>query len=505
MKIKLLATSDVHGYITPYRYSDQKMANLGMMKLAPYLRKKDKYTVLIDNGDVLEGSPLNYYHELYHREDTHPMAKIFNALDYDYVNIGNHEFNYGKEMTFRYLNDLNAKCITRNIKHEGKRIGCDYQIHRFDENHAIALIGLTTQYIPNWEKPHHITNMEFEHVLESVKEAVTEIKAKETVNGIVVVYHGGFECDVKTGEYLVVDTGENLGYRICKEVEGIDVMISGHQHQSLQTTCVNTVVTQTAFNAQELAEVEWDLDTHEIQCRLIPAGEEVDWSLLPLIEEEEKETQAFLDRPLGKFAQGDLLIRDAFDAKVHKHPLISFLNQVQLAVSGADCSACALFNDAVGFRQTITMRDCISTYVYPNTLVVLEITGRILKEFLEKCAEYFDVKDGEICISYSYEYPKPQHYNYDMVDGVSYTIHCANPIGERVTDLMFKGKALEADQTLTMVVNNYRAACGGDFFMLENAKIVDEIQTDMVTCLADYILAHPEVEVHHEENIKVVL
>ncbi|MGN1345006.1 MAG: bifunctional metallophosphatase/5'-nucleotidase, partial [Traorella sp.] len=72
MKIKIYATSDVHGTITPYRYSDQKEMKMGMMKLSFFI-KKDSYTLLIDNGDVLQGSPLDAYYQIEHH-DIHPMA-----------------------------------------------------------------------------------------------------------------------------------------------------------------------------------------------------------------------------------------------------------------------------------------------------------------------------------------------------------------------------------------------------------------------------------------------
>lgn len=55
MKIKIYATSDLHGTLTPYRYSDQKEMNFGMMKLSKLIHK-DENTLLIDNGDVLQGS-----------------------------------------------------------------------------------------------------------------------------------------------------------------------------------------------------------------------------------------------------------------------------------------------------------------------------------------------------------------------------------------------------------------------------------------------------------------
>lgn len=504
MKIKIYATSDLHGYITPYRYSDNRIDNMGLMKLAPFIQK-DKHTLLIDNGDVLQGSSLAYVHHLKFEDQMHPMALCFNQIGYDYVNVGNHEFNFGKANVHHYLKSLKAICITRNILDNGRRIGVEYAIHRFDETHKIAIIGVTTQYIPNWEQAHHIDKMQFLNAFDEVNEAVAHIKQNEQVQGIVVVYHGGFEKDLQTGEPTEALTGENLGYKICNEIEGIDLMISGHQHRSLFEKCQHTLVTQTAANGKEIAMISWDLDEKQLTGQLISAASQIDESLYPLIETEEKATQAFLDEPLGSLKAGDLLINDALQARIHKHPLVSFLNQVQLANTNSDLASIALFNDATGFNNQITMRDCVSTYVYPNTLVVLRMSGKTLKEYLEKCAEYFAIVDGKIGVSKLFLEPKPAHFNYDMVDGCEYTICVSNPIGQRITELTVKGKKVTDEDSFTMAMSNYRASCGGDFFMLKDCERVLEIQKDMVECLCEFITERKVIDVEHVDNIKVTM
>lgn len=502
MKIKIYATSDVHGTITPYRYSDHQEMNMGMMKLAPFI-KKDNHTLLIDNGDVLQGSPLDAYYQIEHH-DIHPMAKIYNALNYDYINLGNHEFNYGKEGVWQYLKESKAQCITSNLFDHGQCFGKDYIIHEFDDEHKVALIGVTTQYIPNWEQQKNIEGMSFEDAFEATKKRVQIVKENENVQGIIVVYHGGFERDLETGEPTEKLTGENLGYKICKEIKDVDILITGHQHRSIASFCCGKCVTQTAFNAQEIAYIEWDLDTNERIPKLVHADQEIDQSLFEYIKEEEKATQNYLDQPIGQMKHGDLLVHDEFDARLHKHPLISFLNQVQMYCTHAQLAACALFNGACGFNHEITMRDLVSTYPYPNTLVVLKVSGKILKEYLEKSAEYFQLIDGEIGINPRFIYPKPAHYNYDMVDGCDYTIQVSNPIGSRIVDLRVNGKEVQEDDSFTLCVNNYRAACGGDFFMLKDCEVVMSLQEDMVECLSRYMKDFPIIQVKHKNNIKVI-
>ena len=505
MKIRLLATADVHGVISPYQYSDRTLAQQGLARLAGHIhRLHDENTLLIDNGDVLEGCPLTFYHAQYEPDTHHPMADALNYLKYDYYNLGNHDFNYGYDMQHGYMEAVHAKCITGNITEHGKVVGAEYTIHEFDETHRIALIGVTTQHIPVWEHPEHIEHNTFENVFDYVKRTVAKIKETESVNGIVVVYHGGFEKDLETGVNTEAQTGENLGYKMCAEIDGIDVMITGHQHRSLATKCFDKVVTQTAYIGKELAVVEWDLDTHEITAELLKADQPIDENLMALFAEKEERVQTWLDEPLGIVKDGDLLIDDLFEARVHKHPLVSFLNQVQLHVSGAQLSANALFNDAKGFRHEITMRDLVSTYVYPNTLMVLKMPGNILKEYIEKCAEYFAINDGKLGVSHRFEWPKPQHYNYDMVEGVDYVLDIRKPEGQRLVSLTYQGKEVEDTDEFTMVVSNYRGGGGGNFDMVKKCEVIKTIQDDMVSCMAAYLKENPELVVNHRENIKII-
>lgn len=506
MKIRLLASSDVHGYVMPYRYSDLKPCDHGFLKLKATM---DAYTTTntlkIDNGDVLEGSPyLGYYYR--HRDlyAKNPMIDAVNGCHYDYYNIGNHDFNYGQANLLDYIKQNNALGLCGNVKYHGEYLGAKYRIHEFDAEHKIALIGVVTHYIENWEKPESLVGYEIVKAFDYVKETVEEIKANEKVNGIVVVYHGGFEKDLDTGVPTEELTGENEAYRMCQEIKGIDVLISGHQHRSIAQKCLGVSVTQTAHMGQEIAMINWDLDTHEISEELIPCTYEPDSKFTEKFIEIENGCEKWLDQPLGRIMDADLKVSDEFAARLHKHPVITFINKVQLDASGADLAGNALFNGAVGFNESITMRDIVSTYVYPNTLVVFKINGKILKEYLEKNAEYFDVQNDEIVVDYSYAYPKPQHYNYDMVDGVDYTIKVSNPKGSRIVDLKYNGQEVSDDQEFKLAINNYRAAGGGNFFMFKNAPRVLEMQEDMVTLLSNYLIEHKEVYLNHYENIHVI-
>src|SRR5699024_616973 len=92
----------------------------------------------------------------------------------------------------------------------------------------VGILGLTTKYIPNWEKEDHIKGMQFDDPVQTAEKWVKVLKEEEKVDVVVVAYHGGFERDLDTGEPSEVLTGENQGYQLCMEVDGIDVLLTGH-------------------------------------------------------------------------------------------------------------------------------------------------------------------------------------------------------------------------------------------------------------------------------------
>ena len=149
------------------------------------------------------------------------------------------------------------------------------------------------------------------------------------------------------------------------------------------------------------------------------------------------------------------------------------------------------------------MRNLISTYPFPNTLVVKRVTGKILREYLEKDLEFWAIEDGKIHISPFYDFPNPQHHNYDMLDGIEYSASISKPIGSRLTSLTRNGVAIKDDDEFNLVINNYRASGGGNFFMLKDAPTIKEYQASMVDVLANYIIRHKVIDFEEKNNIVI--
>ena len=501
-RIRIISTSDIHGYVFPYSYVDGSAKNHGLARISTMVKKlRDENTLLIDNGDILEGSPLTFYHYLRHPEKKCPLTDCLKAMHYDYINIGNHDFNYGSETLLKHCEDTGAVLLTNNVFKDGKPIGCEYDI-RYLAGKKVAIFGITTHFVPKWEKPEHIVGLEFEDAFEACKRTVEKIRKNEAPDYIICVYHGGFENDPDTGVSLEAASGENEAYRMVQEIEGIDVIVAGHQHRIYCGKIRNTAYTEPFFEGTHLSVIDIDTETGEIKPQLLETNGESDKAIEAIAYEEEQECQKWLDTPLG-YTDMDLRVKDEFDARFHKSQLATFINNVQKEITGSDLSSSAIFLRATGFYHEITMRDLISTYIFPNTLVVKRMNGKVLRQYLEFNMHFWSMKDGKIIINPLYDFPNPQHHNYDMIDGIEYVADISRPEGERIISLTRNGKPVEDDDEFTISLNNYRASGGGNFDMVLNSETVKEYQSSLVDLLANYILEKKNISFPEVHNIEI--
>jgi 2',3'-cyclic-nucleotide 2'-phosphodiesterase / 3'-nucleotidase len=519
MRLTILETSDVHGSIFPINYGTNELQPLGLAKAATLIKKiqqENEHVITLDNGDVIQGTPLTYHYIKYLAEEPNPMVKVLNYLQYDAAIIGNHEFNYGMPVIHGAADQSDFPWLSANIidKSTGSPyFGKPYIIKEFSNGLKAAVLGVTTHYIPNWENPEHIKGLEFIDALDTTRHWVSYIRQNENPDVLIVSYHGGFESHLETGEPTEPHTGENQGYRICSEIEGVDVLLTGHQHRQLTGKVNGVLILQPGFNGQLVGKADiifeknngkWEI-VHK-ESELLPVGfEEDDEHVLQLANTYETRTQEWLDQPIGCI-EGDMTITDPLTARMVEHPLVEFINKVQMDALEVKISTTALFNNAAkGLPNTVTMRDIVSNYVYPNTVTAIEITGKDMKEALERSASYFQLNEqGEIMVNPAFSKPKPQHYNYDMWEGINYTINIRNDIGSRIENLEHGGRPVDMDEKYEVVMNNYRAGGGGEYPMFKDRPITKSSQIDMTELLANYFLKHKTVKAAVNHNWKVV-
>ena len=244
-------TSDLHSYIYPTDYRSQEEKDLGLFKCASQFQK-DGNTLVIDGGDLLQGSPLGAFcHDTV--GSAAQFAQIMNRCGYDYVTLGNHDFNYGMPYLDSYLDALRARCVCENVRWAGGGVRFPARVHVLENGLRIGIVGIVTDYVNIWERPEHLSGIRIKDPIPAAAAALLSLKGK--VDLTVCVYHGGFERDLASGRTLSA-THENVAYRICQELD-FDILLTGHQHMSVPGQLVrNTFVVQPSDKGQEFLRVE---------------------------------------------------------------------------------------------------------------------------------------------------------------------------------------------------------------------------------------------------------
>ncbi|MFH0993356.1 MAG: bifunctional UDP-sugar hydrolase/5'-nucleotidase [bacterium] len=500
--ITLIYTSDVHGSLTPYNFALRGRTSKGLSRLKTFVDGFSGDRIVLDGGDILQGSPLIDQWIKHPDRGVCPVALVMNRIGYDYVTIGNHEYNYGLDILKAYTDGLDATVLCANVRGpEGKPVYCGWDIKTFPNGIRIGVVGAITQAVPGWEKPENIRGITFLDAFTVIKEQVERIRDK--VDAVVVLYHGGIEKDITTGLPIGPKTSENQGYKIAKHA-GADVVLTGHQHRNVADQVDKTCILQVADSASSFGVVTMSFTAEAEGWRLTEAAAMTrpfadipsDTATEALVADLAAETDVVLDEVLVDLAGQTLVVGDPFAARRDNHPIFKLVNDAQIWASGAMLSAASLPNEIPGLKTQVTMRDIAATFLYPNSLYVLEIDGAILKAAMEKSAEYFAVDDqNKIVINPSHFRPKIEHYNYDVFAGVAYRIDVSRPIGSRITDLRRDGRPVMPDDVFTIALNNYRAGGGGQYSMFKDAKLVKEITKTTADIVIDFLLAHPQIDI----------
>ncbi|MEP6570731.1 MAG: 5'-nucleotidase C-terminal domain-containing protein [Acidobacteriota bacterium] len=512
--VVVLGTTDQHGNLFPVDYYTDKPDNRGLAKISTLIkqvRRESKNVLLIDSGDTIQGTPLEYYHNKKNNAPADPMMLAMNALAYDAMTVGNHEYNFGLPVLEKARSEAKFPWLSANTYNKGTN-QTHYTPYIVKEiaGVRIAVLGLTTPGIPNWENAPNYAGLEFREPLSEAKKWVPLLRRKERADVVVIAMHMGLEEDLRTGELNPGQvTNENRAIAIAKEVPGIDFIFMGHTHRDVPSVVINGVqLIQANYWGRHLARVDLYLENagpgwrlYARAARTIAVDDRVvaDPEILKLGEPYDRETEGWLSRAIGDSA-AELT---AAGARFGDTAILDLIQRVQLEAGKADVSMAAVFNpEARIAKGPVTVRDIAGLYVYENTLVVLEVTGQQLKDALEHSAKYFrPYEPGKSPAELVDE--KIPAYNFDIAEGVDYTLNIAKPIGHRIENLEFQGKPLQPTQKLRLATNNYRVNGGGGYAMYKGAPVVYRSSAEIRELIIDWVERNPTIPTEPTNNWKI--
>jgi 2',3'-cyclic-nucleotide 2'-phosphodiesterase/3'-nucleotidase len=462
----VLGTSDIHGNVDNYDYFTDSVptgsSQRGLTKILTYanaVRAANPNTILIDNGDTIQGTPLAYYFNVEDTSVTNPMAAAMNYMDYAAATVGNHEFNYGPAVLNKYQDEADYPLLSANVT------GCtDYTFQPYVIEDVggvqIGILGLTPPAVVHWERPENITGCVFGDAMAAANTYVPQMRA-EGADIIVVAAHTGLDETYGYGR------DENFVKYLANEVPGIDVILAGHAHALVGSQTINGVlVTEPNYHGRNVSDVrisvtgsgsDWTVATKSATAPALGATAE-DAGLKTLMQPYHDAAVSYINTPIGT-STGDF--PGGFAARVADGPMADLINQVQTEAAAeagfpVEASLAALFtNQAQLTAGPIKLKDAYAVYIYDNTLYVIEATGQMIKDELEWTAGYFN--------QYFYEpsgvtvNSAVRDYNYDLWSGIDYKLDVTKPVGQRVVELELNGQPLAMDEVVRVALNNYRA------------------------------------------------
>ncbi|WP_151735524.1 bifunctional 2',3'-cyclic-nucleotide 2'-phosphodiesterase/3'-nucleotidase [Paenibacillus tengchongensis] len=255
--LRLMSTTDVHTNVYGWDYfKDQPSLTVGLDRTAALVneaRKQNQNNLLLDNGDLIQGTPLGTYLAKEtdfagEPERVHPMIAAMNVMDYDAATFGNHEFNYGLDYLDRAISggaaDTGADFpyVNANIYVDDHDKNPDNDVNKYqpyiilnktvvgsdNQQHTVkvGLLGLATPQIMEWDKVNLEGKVITKGIAETAKKFVPEMEGKADV--IVVMAHTGFDA-AATGTLSENDINA------LSKVPGIDAITFSHTHKVFPT------------------------------------------------------------------------------------------------------------------------------------------------------------------------------------------------------------------------------------------------------------------------------
>ena len=471
-------TSDIHGCFSSKNGQPGLSGCLGAMGTEPD-------ALLLDGGDVLQGSPFTYCLNATGAGVGEAVAGLMGLAGYRFITLGNHDFSFGKAETERYIAAFPGTCLCANI--EGLRGVKEYALFTLPNGIRVGITGVITPAVPRLERAENIAGLRFTDPVAAAKAALDRMRAQGAAI-TVCLCHMGLENDPVTGA-PVLDADE---HRACALAASLDftLVLAGHSHFPYAGGYMGkTFIAAPPDKGAAFLRVRMD-ENGVSDAALVPAGApdaRTEAYLMPY----EKACNAYLDAPLARLT-APIPAAPFLTAALRGSALANLINAVQLAATGADVSCASLPNTPVGLETTVTARAVTEAYPFPNTLRVLRVDRAILVRALERTAAFLCLDaNGTPGIAPEALLPAPQFYNFDHFSGITAGIDLARPAGSRVVSVLYGGRELPPDKKLNLCVNDYRASGAGGYGFYRDSETVLTGTDGMQELLLEYFRAHP--------------
>jgi 2',3'-cyclic-nucleotide 2'-phosphodiesterase / 3'-nucleotidase len=489
LKLRIMETTDLHMNFLNYDYYQDKPTDaFGVNRTIPLIkaaRAEATNSMLFDNGDLIQGSPLG---DVVARikglkpGETHAAFKVMNQMGYDAANLGNHEFNFGLDFLrqsiatakFPYTNsnvfegDGDKLRDSPNAKHaftpylilEREFKGTDGKPYKM----KIGVIGFTPPQIMQWDRTHLQGKVFTRDIVDMAKKYVPEMRSKGA-DLVIAIPHSGYE---RTPQGPMAENAVSG----LADVPGIDAILFGHSHAEFPSQqfanhpkvniakgTINGVPSVMPGRwGDHLGIIDLTLDNQsgkwlvkDSASALRPIFDkaakkptvESDPMVEAAIKEEHEATLAYVRAKVADssapmysyFAQ----VADDSSVQIVSNAQIAYVKKALIGTPHEKLpilSAAAPFK--AGGRQgssfytdipagPIAIKNVADLYIFPNTLKAVLLTGAQVRDWIEMSAGQFNTIDPKGAPEQALVNSAFPSFNFDTLDGVTYEIDVTQP------------------------------------------------------------------------------
>lgn len=509
--LKFIETSDVHGSFFPYDFINRKPKAGSLARVATYVNQlrsqHGENVILLDNGDILQGQPVNYYSNYVDTTSANIAAQVVNYLRYDAQTIGNHDVETGHRVYDKWVSATHCPILGANVidTKTNKPYLKPYTILKRG-GARIAIIGLLTPAIPNWLGENLWSGLRFEEMVSSARQWMRVVKEQEKADIVIGLFHSGKDGGITTPHYK-----EDAALAVAREVPGFDVVFFGHDHTRYADAVTNSegklvACLDPANNAMSVAQADLQLVkkkghwcVKESQWKLVDVADlPVDNDFVDHFSAFNETVKAYANRVIGTF-ENTISTRDSYFGNSAFNDLI--LN-LKLSITKADVA----FNAPVSFdvaikKGPVRVADMFNLYKYENQLFVMRLTGKEIRKALEMSYDLWvntmTSPNDHLLLLDSQTRGDQQRlgfknfsFNFDSAAGIDYEVDVTKPNGQKVKVLkMSNGEPFDENKYYKVAVNSYRANGGGEL-LTRGAGIAKDDLDDRIVWRSEFDLRH---------------
>lgn len=486
VELRIMETTDIHTNLLSFDYYKNAAApKLGLAKTATLVkeaRAEVDNSVLVDNGDLIQGTPLGTYKakiEPLEEGEVHPAIEAMNIMGYDMATLGNHEFNYGLEYLDEVYDDAHFPFVNANVYVDDHDNDPNNDVNKFspykivnkkvvDENGKtnvikIGYIGFVPPQINEWDKANLDGKVITKNVIEAAEKYVPQMKAAGA-NIVIAMAHSGFSGNEENTEDTV--------YALSK-VSGIDAITFSHTHKvfpakddasldalfkgadgkplpgvdNSKGTINGVAAVQAGYGGGALGIIDlilqkvkgkWSVSSSQSSTRAIDSVQP-DEEIVKAVTQDHEATIEYVNTPIGKTTD-DIY---SYFALVQDDPSIQVVTNAQtwyvekyIALNKPELKDLPILSVGAPFKAgrngvdeyteikkgDLTIRSAGDLYLYDNTLKSVKVKGSVVKEWIEMTAGKFNTIDPSNTEAQELLNPSFPVYNFDVIDGVEYQI-----------------------------------------------------------------------------------